>query len=985
MFVFHCHPDRGSAFGPTRDLSSIAALTQSAVGAQQNMPLIPGTQLGPYEIIGPLGVGGMGEVYRARDSKLGREVALKVLPAAFAADVERMARFRREAQVLASLNHPNIAAVYGLEDGSLPEDKPPAVHLDPNSSSRAPVIVSGTPPALVMELVEGPTLAERLRQRRLELEDSLPIARQIAEALEAAHDRGIIHRDLKPANVKIRPDGVVKILDFGLAKAVQGDPASSDLQNSPTISHMTTMAGTILGTAAYMSPEQAKGKTLDRRTDVWSFGCVLFEMLSGKQAFSGETSSDILADVIRGEPHWQELPATLPARLSELLRRCLQKDSKQRLQAIGEARIAIEQTLAEITVVANSSIETMAAAAASASGVHPPNAASPSSGISAPSLAAIPVASRKGSILPWILAALFASLAAWMGYNQIAYSKNPAPAIVTQILPPDGETFALTGNYAGPPVLSPDSRYLAFVTANKDGLRRLWIRPLSDAKPQLIANSDGATEPFWSPDSRSVAYFASGKMYRVDISGGSSRLVTVATNSRGGAWSSNGTILYGPNPALGLWTVPESGGPGQALTKPDPIVHTPNRRWPQFLPDGKHFICFARSDVTAAESGVFAGSLDGSPLKLILHTDSSAIYAPPGYLLFIQGGVLVAQKFDLRSLSVSGEPLPLAQHAEVNAIVYRGIVAASDNGLLVYGTGSGAQGSYSIQWADRQGKVLQTIGDPAEYSDPRISHDGQKLAVSIDTGEGGNNIWVFDLAHGTRNRVTFGNGINAGATWSPDDKSLIFSSGRGGTFQLYEQPADGSGEARRITDSTATEVAGFWSRDGKYLAYTVPNSGNDASQIWLLPFFGARKPYAFLHSSYDVLNPAISPDSKWLAFASNETGHNEIYVVPLAGGAGKWQVSSQGGVEPRWSSTGNEISYLSPDGDLMVADIQSSSNSIGVGKVTKLFHVGETSALTIFRYDFPPDGKRFLVMTAGVQAHTDPLTVVSNWTALLPK
>jgi eukaryotic-like serine/threonine-protein kinase len=947
------------------------------------MSIAPGTQLGPYEIIGPLGVGGMGEVYRARDSKLGREVALKVLPAAFAADAERMARFRREAQVLASLNHPNIAAVYGLEDGSEGEDKAPEVHADPNSSSRA-LIFSGTPPALVMELVEGPTLAERLRLRRLELEDSLPIARQIAEALEAAHDRGIIHRDLKPANVKVRPDGVVKILDFGLAKAVQGDPASSDLQNSPTISHMTTMAGTILGTAAYMSPEQAKGKTLDRRTDVWSFGCVLFEMLSGKQAFSGETSTDILADVIRGEPRWQELPTNTPPRLAELLRRCLQKDTKQRLQAIGEARIAIEQTAAEITVAANSLTESMAAASNPASSIYA--AAPAASGISAPAIAIpVPVPASR-SALPLILVLLFAGLAAWFAYNYFTHLPKAASAIVTQILPPEGEAFALTGNYAGPPVLSADGRYLAFVSVNKDGLRRLWVRPMNDTKPQLIANSDGATEPFWSPDSRSVGYFNAGKMYRVDIiSGGSSRVVTDSTNSRGGAWSSNGTILFAPNPALGLWSVADSGGPGQPFTKPDPAVHTPNRRWPQILPDGQHFICFARSDVAAAESGVFAGSLDGSPLKLVLHTDSSAIYAPPGYLLFVQGGVLVAQKFDLRALSVSGEPLPLAQHAEVNSIIYRGIMTASDSGLLVYGTGSGDQGSYSMHWTDREGKILATVGEAAEYSDPRISHDGQKLAVSIDTGEGGNNIWVFDLVHGTRNRVTFGNGINAGATWSPDDKSLIFSSGRSGMYQLYEQPADGSGEARRVTDSETTEVAGNWSRDGKYLAYTVPNPGNGFSQIWLLPLSDGGKPHPLIQASYDVLNPAISPDSKWIAYSSNETGHNEVYVVPLAGGAGKWQVSSGGGIEARWSASGDEICYLSPEGDLMVAQIKSAPNSIGVGKVTKLFHIGENSALSIFRYDFPPDGKRFLIMTNGGPAHADPLTVVANWTALLPK
>ncbi len=946
------------------------------------MPLTVGTQLGPYEILGPLGVGGMGEVYRARDSKLGREVALKVLPAAFASDAERMARFKREAQVLASLNHPNIAAVYGMEDGTISTDKSAAVHLDPNSSSRTPVI-AGTPPALVMELVEGPTLAERLRLRRLELEDSLPIARQIAEALEAAHDRGIIHRDLKPANIKIRPDGVVKILDFGLAKAIQGDPASSDLQNSPTITYMSTMAGTILGTAAYMSPEQAKGKPLDRRTDVWSFGCVLFEMLSGKQAFTGETSSDVLADVIRGEPRWQELPESTPPRLNELIRRCLEKDPRQRLQAIGEGRIAVEQTLAEITVAAHSPDGTISP---TASGVHPqPIAAASASNISsaASASAAAPRAANSSSILPWVLAALFAALAAWLGFTEVSQLKHPASTIVTQLLPPDGETFALTGNYAGPPQLSPDGRYLAFVSSNKEGLRRLWVRPLADPKLQLIANSDGATEPFWSPDSRSVGYFASGKMYRVDIAGGSPRPITESTNGRGAAWSPNGTILYGPNPSLGLWTVADSGGVGQKFGKLDPAVHSPNRRWPQILPDGTHFICFARSDVSASESGVFAGSLAGGPLKLVIHSDSSAIYAPPGYLLFVQGGVLVAQKFDTRALAVTGEPLPLAQHAEVNAIIYRGIVTASENGLLVFGTGSGAQGTYTMNWMDRTGKILGTIGDPAEYSDPRISHDGSKLAVSIDTGEGGNNIWVIDLVHGARNRVTFGNGINGGAAWSPDDKSLTFSSGRNGTYQLYQQPADGSGEAQRLTDGTMPEISGSWSRDGKTLAYTVPSGAQGKSQIWLLPAGG--KPAAFIQGNFDVLNPVISPDSKWLAFSSNETGHDEIYVVPLAGGPGKWQVSSGGGIEPRWSAKGDEISYMSSAGDLMLASLKPTANSIAVGNVTKLFHVGETSALNIFRYDVAPDGNRFLVMSIGAPAQAEPLTIVTNWPALLPK
>jgi eukaryotic-like serine/threonine-protein kinase len=946
------------------------------------MPLAPGTQLGPYEILGPLGVGGMGEVYRARDSKLGREVALKVLPAAFAADTERMARFRREAQVLASLNHPNIAAVYGLEDGSLSEDKPPAVHLDPNSSARAP-IVSGTPPALVMELVEGPTLAERLKLRRFELEDSLPIARQIAEALEAAHDRGIIHRDLKPANVKIRPDGVVKILDFGLAKAVQGDPASSDLQNSPTISHMPTMAGTILGTAAYMSPEQAKGKTLDRRTDVWSFGCVLFEMLSGKQAFSGETSTDILADVIRGEPRWQELPATTPPRLAELLRRCLQKDTKQRLQAIGEARIAVEQTLAEIKVVANSSIETMTAAV-SASSFQSPNAAGSVSSIAAPSQVTASAATRESSVFPWILSAIFAGLAAWLSYGSFTHEKTPAPAIVTQILPPEGQIFALTGNEAGPPVLSPDGSYLAFVASDAEGIRRLWFRALNDPKAQLVARSEGATEPFWAPDSRTLGFFARQTMFRISLAGGGLQGLLNQINSRGAAWGPGGRILFTPNPGLGLSQIPDSGGTPQQVTHDDPRLHLPGRRWPQFLPDGRHFLCFARSDVLS-QSGVFAGTFDDAPLKLIFHSDANAVYAPPGYLLFVQQGSLMAQKFDVQTLAVSGQAVPIAAHAEINPIIYRAIVTASNTGLLVYGTGTQAAGSIELRWMDRTGKILATVGDSAEYTDPHLSNDGQKLAVSIDSGEGGNNLWVLDSQRGTRSRITFGSGSNGTVAWSPDGKTLIYGSNRSGVFELFEQPADGSGEAKRLTASKNPEISPTWSRDGRFIAYVErPADPSGYPEIHVIPRSGDQKPYSLLHPSYEVSHPTISPNSKWLAFSSSETGDPEIYVVPLAGGTGKWQISAKGGVEPTWSPSGNEIFFLSPENKIMSAQITETNNSVAASKIETLFQVSlNSNSLSV--YDVAPDATKFLVLSVSANRKPEALTVVNNWTALLPR
>lgn len=945
------------------------------------MPLAPGTQLGPYEIVGPLGVGGMGEVYRARDSKLGREVALKVLPAAFAADVERMARFRREAQVLASLNHPNIAAVYGLEDGDTDAGKLPAVRPDPNSSSRA-IIFDGTPPALVMELVEGPTLAERLKMRRLELEDSLPIARQIAEALEAAHERGIIHRDLKPANVKIRPDGVVKILDFGLAKAVQGDPASSDLQNSPTISHMTTMAGTILGTAAYMSPEQAKGKPLDRRTDVWSFGCVLFEMLSGKQAFSGETSTDILADVIRGEPRWQELPATTPPRLVELLRRCMQKDTKQRLQAIGEARIAIEQTRAEMSVVANSSIETMTAAVASSA----PNAASSPSSISAPPVITFTApGALPASAFPWILAAIFAGLAAWLGYGYLTHTKNSAPAIVTQTLPPDGQIFALTGNDAGPPILSPDGSYVAFVASGADGVRHLWFRPLNDVKAQLVAGSEEATEPFWAPDSRTLGFFGvGGAMFRVSLFGGGLQKLLEQVAGRGATWGPDGKILFNPNPQVGLAVIPDTGGTPQLVTGADPRLHLLGRRWPQFLPDGKHFLCFARSDI-AAESGVFVGTFDGAPLKLVFHSDSNAVYAPPGYLLFVQQGILMAQKFDLKTFAVSGPPMPIAPHAEVNSIIYRAILTASNTGLLIYGTGSEASGSFELRWLDRSGKLLAAVGDPAEYSDPRISMDGRKIAVSIDSGEGGNNVWVLDSQHGTRSRVTFGAGNNGTAAWSPDGKTLIYSSNRDGGYLLYEQPADGSGVARRVTDGANPEIGASWSRDGRFVAYVeIQVASHGQPVIRVIPRTGQQKPYTLVSADYDVSHPSISPDSKWVAFSSTETGHSEIYVVPLAGGAGKWQISANGGEQPIWSPVGNEIFFVSPENKLMAAQVTETGNSVVAGKIETLFPVSPTSSsLTI--YDVAPDAKKFLITSLSANRKPEPLTVVANWPALLPK
>jgi serine/threonine protein kinase len=523
------------------------------------MGLTSGTKLEPYEITGAIGAGGMGEVYRARDTRLGRDVALKVLPQAFARDAERVARFRREAQVLASLNHPNIAAIYGFED-------------------------SGGVHALVMELVEGPTLAERIAKGPIAVEEALPIAKQLCEALEYAHERGIVHRDLKPANIKLASNDAVKILDFGLAKALQGDAASGDISSSPTITRMATQAGIILGTAAYMSPEQAKGKSVDRRADIWAFGCVLFEMLTGKMAFSGETVTDTLAAVIRAEPDWFLLPADTPQAIRQLLRRCLKKDAKQRLQSVGDARIAVEEVL---------------------SGASPEAASVSAEGRESR------LRNQWSRALPWAATALLTIVAALLAIGYLWRAPQPAPVIVSQILPPPNQSFALGGNSAGPPVLSPDGRKLAFAAMGSDGKQQLWVRSLDSSAAQPLAETDGAMYPFWSPDGGSLGFFADGKLKRIDASGGPPLTLCDAPNGRGGAWNASGTILFTPDLTATVYRVPAAGGTPTEVVKPS--LNTGSNRWPQFLPDGKHFLFYDHSATdTREDSGTFVGSLDGS-------------------------------------------------------------------------------------------------------------------------------------------------------------------------------------------------------------------------------------------------------------------------------------------------------------------------------------------------------------------------------------
>ena len=891
------------------------------------MPVAPGTQLGPYEIGSPLGAGGMGEVYRARDTKLGRDVALKVLPATFATDPERMARFRREAQVLASLNHPHIGAIYGLED-------------------------SGGVPALVMELVEGPTLADRIAPGAIPVDEALPIAREIAEALEAAHESGIIHRDLKPANIKVTPDGNVKVLDFGLAKALEGHPSSTDIHNSPTVTSMATQPGIILGTAAYMSPEQAKGKSVDRRTDIWAFGCVFFEMLAGKRPFEGETVSDALAAVIRAEPEWSLLPSNAPQTIRNLLQRCLKKDPRQRLQAIGDARIAIEEVLSGASQDLLSAVEMRTAAWRRA--------------------------------LSWTVATVAVILAALFAAKYFTRNPQPLPAIVSQITSPPNTRFVFTGINPGPPILSPDGKWLVFSAVGSDGRQLLWVRPLNSAAAKPLDGTDGATFPFWSADSRSLGFFANGKLNRLDVSGGPPLALCDVAIGRGGTWGADGTILFTPNVSSPVFRIAASGGTPQPTTTLSESLNERSHRWPQFLPDNKHFLFFAQKAVVGI-GGVYVGSLDGGAPKLIMQNDSNAVYSLSGDLLFVRQGILMAQRFNARQLRLDGDAVPLVEHVGVNAITSRAIFAVSETGIMVYEAGNATGDTDQLVWYDRTGKQIEATGTPGLYLEPSVSADGNKLAISSLAGGTGNlNIWVFDLARAAKTRLTFPPASDRQPNWAPDGKSVAFVSNRNGPPHIYLNASDGTGTPTALTVDDASEFAPRFSADGRYLLFErLAEQPNSRREIWGVLLSGDRKAFPVIQSQYDLFAPALSPDGKWLAYESRESGRPEICVIPFLHGTGKWEVSTGGGVLPRWRRDARELFYISTDNKIMSAEITEQGSSLLIGKVQSLFQINPVPFAGGSNYDVTSDGNKFVVASLAPSQVSEPLTVVINWTALL--
>jgi eukaryotic-like serine/threonine-protein kinase len=892
------------------------------------MPLTSGTRLGSYEVIAQIGAGGMGEVYQAHDTKLGRDVAIKVLPEAFAHDPERLARFQREAKMLAQLNHTNIATIHGLEH-------------------------SGDTHYLVMELVPGDTLQQRVkRDGPVPVEEALTIAKQIAEALEAAHEKGIIHRDLKPANVKVTPEGKVKVLDFGLAKAFAGDATNNDPSNSPTLSAAATMQGTILGTAAYMSPEQARGKECDKRTDIWAFGCVLYELLTGKQAFHGETTTEILAAVLRGEPDWQVLPASTPGKIRDLLRRCLQKEMNKRARDAGDVRIEIEEAL--VTPVAGEL-----------------TTAAPTKGIR--SLGPQALILSVGTLL---LGLAIAGIAVWK------LKPSPTQPVTRTVIDlPPGQQLA--GMENGPAVaLSSDGTHLVYV-ARQGGAQQLYLRALDSLEARPIPGTEGAINPFFSPDGQWLGFFAGGKLMKVSVSGGAAVTLVDALQPHGASWSSQGMIAFAPTNISALQQVSEAGGTRQPLTHLEKEEVT--QRWPEFLPGGT-VVLFAAAGTTSNwnNAQVSVQSIGTGERRNLIQAGTQPSYVPSGHLVYAQGGSLMAVPFDPQRLAVAGAGVPVVEGVQQSPSTGAAQYSFSATGSMVYVSGGVQSAQRRLFWVNRNGAEQPLAAPVRAYRGPRLSHDGRRVAVSLEERE--TQVWLYDLFRETLTRFTFEGSTNLGAVWTPDSKWIAFESNKEGPMNLFRQLADGSGGRERLTTSENLNVPGSWSPDGQQMCFVEvnPTTGYD---IWVLrmgdPSASAgqiRKAQPFLRTPFNESVPEFSPDGRWLVYVSDESGRNEIYVQPYPGPGGKWQISTEGGTEPVWNPNGRELFYRS--GEKMMAVDVATQPGFAAGKPQMLFE-GQyvPTPGTLPNYDVSPDGQRFLMLKPSEQEQAAPtqINVVLNW------
>jgi eukaryotic-like serine/threonine-protein kinase len=887
------------------------------------MSLTIGARLGIYEITGTLGAGGMGEVYRARDTRLNRDVALKVLPDLFASDADRLARFTREAQTLASLNHPNIAHIHGLEDAA-------GVR------------------ALAMELVEGEDLSALIARGPMPLAEALPVATQIADALEAAHEQGIVHRDLKPANIKVRRDGTVKVLDFGLAKALSLEGSgAADVMQSPTLTARATQMGMIVGTAAYMAPEQARGKVVDRRADIWAFGAVLYEMLTGNRAFEGDDISVTLASVLKDDPKWASLPADLPAPIGRVLRRCLEKDPKRRLSAIGDARLELDEREPASTAVL------------------PPRVPPPR-----PSLW-----SRFWPALAGVLATAAAAFAFWPG----AASAPDARVTRLSILPPPGERLYPESTCVA---LSPDGTMVAFIVGSAVGSNtELWVRSLESMSARRLEAATDAVLPFWSPDSRRIGFFSGDKLKVIAASGGRPETLADAPGGRGATWSPSNVIVYAPDYGGPLYRVHATGGAAKPITTIDPARKEISHRFPSFLPDGVHFL-YAALPGKDGRFDIFVGSLSDSTRKLVGSMEAAPVFADPGWLLYARQGVLAAVPFDARALEVTGDPVVLDDEPgaildPATSMTAGRSVSYSLSGALAYYSSPSV--NTTATWYDATGVPAGTVSlSPGHYESVSISPEGKRAAIVKSISPSESSVWLVDLARGGAAPLSTGKGRNDTPVWSPDGARIVWASDRDGAQNLFVKNVnEGGPETPLFTSDVLFKAPSAWSRDGQWIVMTQLDA-DTAQNLWLLDASGTKAPTAIVRGPGRDAHGVVSPDGRWVAYRADDSGRFELFAQSFPTPGRKVQISEHGAGVAWWTRDGRQLIFLGGDlHSLWRVDVQP-GETLGVGTPRQF----ATLPADIVWVDAMPDRKRFLAI-APERTGTGSITIVQNWLAAL--
>ncbi|MEO6214291.1 MAG: protein kinase [Vicinamibacterales bacterium] len=886
-----------------------------------------GDSVGSYRVVDKLGEGGMGEVYRARDSQLNRDVAIKVLPELFAVDAERLARFTREAQTLAALNHPNIAQIYGLEGNASP----------------------GSTRALVMELVEGDDLSVLIARGPMPLADALPIARQIADALEAAHEQGIIHRDLKPANVKVRPDGTVKVLDFGLAKAMDpGAGSGADAMRSPTLTARSTQIGMIIGTAAYMAPEQARGKVVDRRADIWAFGVVLFEMLTGGRAFEGDDMSDVLASVLKSEPDWSKVPAETPAAVRRLLRRCLEKEPRKRLSAIGDARLELDD--------------------------NEPVGATPT---------ATPIPARASIIArvwPAIAGVVVTAVVAAIAWPASQSAPDLKVARLSILAPPGTDLYPDSTGVA----ISPDGTMAAFIVGSVSRSEtELWVRSLESLSSRRLVGDEGATLPFWSPDGRRIGFFSNGKLKTIAAEGGRTEVLCDAPNGRGAAWTASNVIIFAPEAGGPLFRIPASGGTPAPVTTLDAATKEYGHRFPTLLPDGEHFL-FAALPGKGGRFQIFAGSLTDTSRTLVGSMESAPVYAAPGWLLYARQGVLAAQRFDPRTRQISGDPIPLPDEPTSIMDPATSFTAGQSTSVSLTGTlgyFSSPSTNTTASWYDATGNQTGTLAlPPGHYETASIAPDGTQAVLVRSTSPSESALWLVDLARGSAAPLSSGPGRNDTPVWSPDSTRVVFAAGRDGPQDLFVKTVgDATPEGPLYRSDTPFKGPTGWSPDGRWIVLTQLDPAT-AQNVWLMPATGKGELKVLARGPTRDNGGPISPDSRWMAYTSDETGRFELYVQSFPDPGRRVQVSQQGASLSWWTRDGRQLLFLGDDlHSLWRVDVQPGATmQVGIPKRLATFPP------SIVWVDATPDRQRFLAI-APERTGPGSLTIVQNWLSALTK